>query len=324
MRRNNNLFKQESPKVYDLCVFGNAVVDGFARVEESVLEKYGMPKGNTSQFDHQTFMRFNEDVMIESFNAGGSAANMAWTIAKLGCKTAFLGHVGADPAGRHFYEEMRDAGVDMKEPDVDVRTFQVFVLVTPDGDRTFAQARTTALMTPDWVSDDAIKNSKWLLVEGYPLLDQMAGVQHALAVARASGVKVMLSLAPPFFIEQAATGFNELIEAGVDLLFSDDEEWHALQRVLSPAAEAMLEKTPRVTTHSGAGASYFDATGQETQVPCPEVKQPVDATGAGDSFAAGFLAARLQGLPPAEALARGHKIAGQVIMQVGGRLRGTF
>lgn len=308
--------------MYDLCALGNAVVDGFARVGDDVLEKYGMRKGNTSQFDHQTFMQFNEDVMIERFNAGGSAANMAWTIGKLGCRAAFLGHVGADAAGRHFYEDMRSAGVMMKEPDPDVRTFQVFVLVTPDGDRTFAQARTTALITPDWVPEEVVTSSKWLLVEGYPLLDQMAGVRHAMALARAGGGRVMLSLAPPFFIEQAAASFNEVIEQGVDLLFSDDEEWQTLQTVLTAAAKARLEQTPKIITHSGAGASYFDAAGHETHVPCPEVKQPVDATGAGDSFAAGFLAARLQGHPPAEALACGHRIAGQVIMQMGARLQG--
>ncbi|MFZ2619302.1 MAG: adenosine kinase [Alphaproteobacteria bacterium] len=307
--------------MYDIAILGNAVVDGFARVEDAILTKYNMTKGDTTQFDHATFMLFNEDVMIEQFNAGGAAANTGWTLAKLGHKVAFLGRVGDDPAGRHFYEEMIASGASMEEPDASVRTFQIFVLNTPDGERTFAQAQTTAHITPDFLDVDTLRQSKRLLIEGFTLLDQMDGVRRAIQVAKAQGIEVILSLAAPFFIERAAMNFVDVVGSGVDLIIGNKKEFETLQKHMPQAAAVKMMQKAYVMTYSGEGAGCRTTTGEEHFAPCQKIDKPVDTTGAGDAFAAGYLSGVIQKLPAETALTMGHQLASKVIMQVGGRLK---
>ena len=306
--------------MYDICVFGNAVVDCIGHVEEDILTQFKMKKGDFCHFDRTQFLKLNEEVMIETLQSGGAAANTAWTLAKLGRRVAYLGRVGSDPAGRHFFEDMVNAGVAMPTPDDTARTMEIFVLITPDGERTFAEPGTTAPMDEAWVDEKLIEQSKWLMIEGYPFLDQVEGALSAAKLARASGVKIALTLAAPFVIEQAHEPILQMIMEGVDLIFANEEEYNVLQDKADALQKAKIAKTPRIITRSGEGASYFDAEGQETHAPTEKLVV-TDATGAGDTFAAGFLFDYIAGTEPKQCLENGHKLASQVIQQVGGRLK---
>ncbi|MDD9912197.1 MAG: adenosine kinase [Alphaproteobacteria bacterium] len=308
-------------KKFDVCILGNAVVDGFVRVDDALLNKYQLKKADYRHFSHGELMALNEDIMLEHFSAGGSGANVGSSLAQLGLKMAHLGRVGADPAGQHFYEEMEQAGVYMAKPDATARTFQIFVLLTPDGERTFVEPDTSAVITSDWLDRDVIKQSKTLLIEGYPLLDQADVVLEAINIAKAEGVSIVLMLAPPTVMKKAADVFNQVITLGVDLVFSDTEEAEAIVELLTSEAREKWQVTPRVQTMSGDGARFIAVGQPEVFLGCQKIETPIDVTGAGEAFAAGFLAGYLRKKEPAVCLSYGHKLGGQVIQQMGARLK---
>ncbi len=309
--------------MYDIAVLGNACVDCLASVSEDVLTKYNMKKGDFCHFDQTKFLKLHNDVPIDLLQAGGATANTAWVLAQLEKKPYFLGRIADDPAGVHFFEEMTQAGVAMQNPEAAGRTMEIFVLVTPDGERTFAEPGSTIPHTPETLDIAVISQSKWLVIEGFVLLDQMDTVRKAVKIAKEAGVKTALTLAPPFVMKSSIGGFHELVDAGVDLIFSDEEEFEALESLAGLPLKEQMNKTPRVMTRGGKGASFFDATGQETFVATTPADTLVDTTGAGDTFAAGFWYEYLQDDQNIEkALKTGHILAAKVIQQMGARLKG--
>ncbi len=302
----------------DFCAVGNAVVDAHAHVTTEFLEKIGLQEGDSIAPDHAGLLAINEAMPIEAFHPGGSAANCLWTLGKLGHSCGFIGKVANDAAGQNFYASMQNAEVLMPEPVADDITFQIFVLLTANN-RSFVYPPRSCVMAESWLQPDWIQTAKTLIIEGYTLLDQATVAKQALQQAKTAGTQRVLTLGAPAVLEQAAEALNDIIHSGVDLIFTDDDEWEMLQRICTPKTLDVLQKTARVTTHSGDGATYFDTTGREVFVPCEKIEHIVDATGAGDTFAAGFLSAQSQGLSIENCLQAGHKLAGQVIMQVGGR-----
>lgn len=307
-----------------IVVLGNAVVDGFCQVSEGILKKSHIPKGDYTHFSHAQFMALNEQVRIDHFAAGGSAANVAWTLGMLGHQTFFLGKVGEDAAGKHFYDDMQTAHVHMNKPDDTSRTFQIFVLITPDGARTFIEPQTTAMMTPDWIDKNAIATADWLLIEGYTLLDQWDAVQLAVSIARQNNTKIILSLAPPKILQLADVHFKTLIASGVDLIVSDTPEADVCKDILPDDILNIFENTNRIQTAGPDGATYFTPKTPAVFVATTPIKKPVNVTGAGDNFAAGFLHEMFSGAEVETALTYGHTLASHAINQTGARLPAAF
>lgn len=306
-----------------ISILGNAIVDGFARVDEAVLRRHKLEKRGYNRLAAPDFFNLCADVEVEAYAAGGTAANVAYTLGKLGVEVSFLGRFGNDAAGQVFFDELVAAGVRTQAPDSTAKTMEIFVLITPDGQRTFVTLGTTAPMNNSWVQSENIETADWLLVEGYLLSGQVSAVHYALQVARENGVKIALSLASESVLAVAEEALIEIITEGVDLIIGDTVETAALTHMLahSSGAQAAFNKTPRVTTHSGDGATFYDAAAQPTFVPTEKIDTPIDVTGAGDAFAAGFLNRYMAGTTAEQALNAGHKLARKVIMQIGGRIK---
>lgn len=315
-----------------IAVLGNAIVDGFANVTDAVLSAHKLEKRGFNKLDPKAFFALCADVEVETYASGGSAANVAYTLGKLGAETRFLGRFGSDSAGQIFFDDMVAAGVGTCPPDASAKTMEVFVLVTPDGARTLATLGTTARMSDVWVSENAVKNADWLLVEGYLLADQAPAVDFALKLARENGTKIMFTLAGENILRTAeeallqtliATNEDGQKEAGVHLILGDTAETAGLMAILNqnPSSQKIVQTIPRITTHSGDGATFYNQENTPTFAPTQKIDNPVDVTGAGDAFAAGFLHAYMAGQTPAQALNAGHGLAQQVIMHLGGRIK---
>jgi|GEM_PF-1465568 len=306
-----------------ISILGNAVVDGFARVGEDVLRQHKLEKRGYNKLSAPQFFALCADVEVETYSAGGTAANVAHTLGQLGTDVIFMGRFGGDAAGQVFFDELVGAGVATQAPDASAKTMEVFVLITPDGQRTLVTLGTTAPMNDTWVRSDDIKNSDWLLVEGYVLSGQISAATYAMQIARDNDVKIALSLASESVLTVAAPALADTLTDGVDLIIGDTTETAALTTLLNkfPAAQTAFNKTARVTTHSGDGATFYAADGAPTFVATQKIDTPVDVTGAGDAFAAGFLAQFMAGENVADALTAGHTLAANVIMQIGGRIK---
>ena len=253
-----------------------------------------------------------------SWSGGGAAANLAAWAVVAGAQASFLGRVGNDPMGRQALAELAAAGVDVRAAtDPELPTGTCIVLVDPSGQRTMvpaAGANAGVAEPPDLPAD-----ADWLCVSGYALLRPASRTwaRAALATARARGWSVAVdaaSAAP--LADLGADTFLGLIGTEV-LLIANEDEAQVLTGSHDPAAAAasLAARVGAAVVKRGAAGVVWSAGAEPVAVPAVPT-QVVDTTGAGDAFAAGFLAAGGAG---ADALRAGVALAARAVAQVGAR-----
>jgi sugar/nucleoside kinase (ribokinase family) len=203
--------------------------------------------------------------------AGGQAANVAAWAASLGAEARLVTRRGADPAGELLAGELRGHGVEVLGP-IGGRT-GVVVAIAAAGDRTLVSDRGSAPalrpdeLDPAWFRCDALH------VSGYALLREpvASAALRAAALARDGGGRVSVDLSSWTLIDEA---FRARVRAiAPELVFAVERE-----------REALGELDTRWIVKRGADGVVVDGVAH----PAPPV-EVVDATGAGDAFAAGFL-----------------------------------
>ncbi len=231
---------------------------------------------------------------------GGSGANVAVWLARLGQRATFVGRIGDDMFGHWLQDDLVAEGV---EPALIVdrsrRTGVIQVLVEPGGERTMVPDRgANAVWAPDEISESLIAGADLLHVVGYVFLDRgsQPGALAAMAFARRHGVPISLdpsSHAP--LLGLGSDAFWSLI-GKVDLLLPNRREAQVLSGRSEPE-EALLA----LRNHAGTvvikldrdGCRASEAGGLE-HIPAPNILI-TNATGAGDAFDAGFIARRTKG-----------------------------
>ena len=256
---------------------------------------------------------------------GGGGANVAARLAAAGVPTLLVARVGEDAAGQAALAELREGGVELEIAiDAQRPTGTCVVIVEPGGERTMLPDRgANAALEPADLPIDEFTEGKHLHLSGYTLLDpgsRSAGLV-ALEHARAAGMSISVdpaSAAPLADLGSAAfLGWTR--RAG--LLLPNAEEAAVLTGARDPEAAAWaLAKDGRevVITLGKEGALWSDGERVERGRASPAPAR-VDSTGAGDAFTAGWLAARLSGEEPAEALAAANFAAAQVLKEAGAR-----
>ncbi|MDQ2965864.1 MAG: carbohydrate kinase family protein [Chloroflexota bacterium] len=255
---------------------------------------------------------------------GGSAANTARWLARLGARTTLIGAVGRDQAGRALVDAVRSDGVVARVSRIaGERTGRIGVLVTPTGDRSFVADRGAAdhLEALD-LRAAWFEKAELLHLPIYSMLgDPLGGAtRRALRLARLAGAQVSLDLSSigPLLAggRRAATTLVQFVNP--DLLFATGAEAEAL--LGQPAVEGLLAFAPIAVVKRGPeGATVLAAEGANRlrfEV-ATERKRATDTTGAGDAFDAGFivewLASRAAGRALPAALQRaalaGHRAA---------------
>lgn len=322
--------------MYDVTFLGNAPVDILLPVSESFLEKHNLTKGNWYPVAKAIIDEALESVPKESIvtTPGGSSANSAYTFSHLGGKAALCAYVGDDPEGHIFAKSMAKAKVPMPGIVKEHRTLIIYALVTPDGERTFITANNSTFNTPraflkeQGLQEDMIKNSKWLVLEGYLFDDDFDQMLKACRIARKHQTKIVLTLAAPSFVKKHFDKISILIRDGVDLYVCNHEELAALREAELEGEDdqhaqqtfAALRETPHLVTYGPEGAKYITLK-EKTHVTATPVDKVVDATGAGDAFLAGFLHGIIHNYSTEHAITQGHEVAHRVIQQIGARLK---
>jgi len=311
----------------DVLAIGNAIVDVIADADEAFLDREGLTKGSMRLIDAEEATRLYAHMAPAREVSGGSAGNTAAGVAALGARAGFIGQVAPDQLGDFYIHDLRAAGVEFTTAPADfgVPTARSMVLVTPDGHRTMNTFLGAAQHLPASALDEAqIRDAAILYLEGYlwdPETPRYAMVR-AIEVARGAGRKVAFTLSDTFCIDRHREGFNQLIDGGrVDILFANEAEIQALAGVphFETAVTAVKAKVETlVVTRSEKGAIAL-AGGERAEVPAEPVAKVVDTTGAGDLFAAGFLAGLAQGRGLEDSLRIGAIAAAEVISHYGAR-----
>ncbi len=313
-------------KAYQVVGIGNAVSDVIATSSDEFLIENGVEKGIMQLVDQPRAEALFAAMGSRTETPGGSVANTIAGLGSLGLRTAFIGRVADDDLGHSYALAMQTQGTDFPNPPVPnagLPTSRSMIFVSPDGERSMnTYLGISSDVGPEDVSDEVIRDCEILFLEGY-LFDKAPGKEafrKAASVAQQSGARAGISLSDPFCVDRHRDDFRALVSGPLDFFLCNEEELKSLYQTddLSEALKMGAADCDLVVcTRSARGVSICQADARWDVPVVPVV--PVDATGAGDQFAAGFLYGVVQGFDLETCGKIGGIAAGEVIGHIGPR-----
>jgi len=316
-----------NPGALDIVAIGDAIVDVIATCEDSFLDAHKLAKGSMQLLTPDQADNLYSAMGPAREISGGSAANSMAGVAALGLDAGFIGQVADDQLGDIFAHDMTSLGVRFETPPLKdgLPTGRCLILVTPDAQRTMNTCPGASHeLTPQRLDEQMIRSASITFLEGYlwgPKRPRHA-MLRAAQIAHEAGRTVAFTLSESLCIPGRKEGVLGMIEGGmVDVLFANEDE----AMLLAGAGDldgALAKLAPLVATlvvtRGSAGALAVER-GQRVQINAAPVEKIVDTTGAGDLFAAGFLAARCRARPLDRCLQAGAQAAAEVISHFGAR-----
>ena len=281
---------------YEVVGIGNAVVDVISHADDTFLNDNGIEKGIMQLIERDRAESLYATMQDRLQTPGGSVANTIAGIGALGLSTAFIGRVRDDDLGQFYAKAMTDIGIDFVNAPVtggENPTSRCMIFVTPDGERSLnTYLGISTGLTSDDVPQAVTSKAKLMFLEGY-LFDHDAGktaFRESARAATAGGGMAGIAISDPFCVERHRDDFLALIENDLGYVIGNEAELRALWE--TDDTEVALARTAEicplvVCTRSGDGVTLMRGE-ERVDVPVEKVV-PVDATGAGDQFAAGFL-----------------------------------
>ena len=309
---------------YDVIGIGNAIVDVISQSDDMFLDQMGIEKGIMQLIERDRAELLYAAMRDRVQAPGGSVGNTIAGIGALGLSTAFIGKVKDDALGRFYADALKQAGTAFPNPPKasDLPTSRSMIFVSPDGERSMntylgAGADLSRTDVPDVFDGGGL-----LLLEGY-LFDKDEGktaFAEAAARIKAAGGRAAITISDPFCAERHRADFQRLIAGDVDIAIGNAAEWMTLYQTDDlDAAMAQATQACRnvVCTRSGDAVWAFEG-GRRVESSVRQVV-PVDATGAGDQFAAGYLYGLSTGRDLETAARMGVICAAEVIGHIGPR-----
>lgn len=314
-------------KTYDVVGVGNALVDVLSHVEDDFLVKNDVAKGAMTLIDRARAASLYAAMGPATEISGGSAANTIAGLAMLGARTAYAGRVKDDQLGEIFAHDIRAIGAELIAPlapaDAAHETGRCTVLITPDGERSMSTyLGVSEELGPDDIDEEAMAGADWLYLEGYRFdgASSVAAFDKAIKATKGASGRVAVTLSDSFCVERHREAFRRLIADHTDLLFANEHEAMALYQTsdLDEALTRVTEDVPLAAITVGPKGAWIVSRNRRIHVPTQPTKV-VDATGAGDLFAAGFLAGMCQGRDLPDCGEMGCIAAGEIIGHIGAR-----
>jgi sugar/nucleoside kinase (ribokinase family) len=311
---------------YDVIGIGNAMVDVISHASDLFLDQMGIEKGIMQLIDRERAELLYASMRDRTETPGGSVGNTIAGLGALGLRTAFIGKVRDDALGRFYAASLERAGTDFPLPpqQVDLATSRSMIFVSPDGERSMNTYLGAGADIGRGDVPDVFAGGGLLFLEGY-LFDKEEGktaFREAAARMKAAGGRAAITISDPFCADRHRDDFQALIAGDVDVAIGNEAEWTTLYQTGDIEA-ALMRATEAcetvVCTRSGAPVWAFHR-GHRVAAPVIPVT-PVDATGAGDQFAAGFLYGLSTGRELEICARMGVVAAAEVIGHVGPRPR---
>lgn len=283
-------------KKYNVLGIGNAVVDVISQSSDMFLEKMNIEKGIMQLVDRDRGELLYNSMDNRKQAPGGSVANTIAGIGALGLKTGFIGKVGTDELGVFYRDTMEENGTDFVNNLSDkseLPTSRSMIFVSDDGERSMnTYLGISAELGPEDVNLEVAASADIVFLEGY-LFDKDKGKKAFVKLAkecRAAGGLSGIAISDPFCVERHRADFLSLIKNELDYVIGNKEEIMALFETdnFESALSKAVDISPLVVcTRSSEGVTAIQEGNRVDFRVEPVI--PVDATGAGDQFAAGFL-----------------------------------
>ena len=306
---------------------GNALTDVLAVMPDtSILKKYNLPIGSMQWVDRQTANGIWEDIKDLKIQIvpGGSAANTIAGAAILGMRSAFVGMVGDDAPGRLFKESQESIGIHPHLLTGKDASGRAIVFITPpNAERTFADYMGAALeLGADDLKDYFFAGYDILHIEGY-LVQNHDLVRRAVQICAQLGMTISIDLASYNVVESNYDFLHEIVEKYVDIVFANETEAKAFTGKGPQEALEDISRLCKIAVVKVGKEGSLVKSGQKIYRIDPFLANAVDATGAGDLYAAGFLYGFAQDLPLDICGSIGSYVSSRIVEVVGTKLDGT-
>ncbi len=302
---------------------GSALVDILTQIpDEQILKELNLPKGSMTYVDAKTSVEIGNKLAYlgNQMASGGSAANTMSGLAQLGVEAGFLSKIGEDEIGHFFEKQMTESHVKPLMLKSETPSGRVQALVTADGERTFATCLGAAAeMCADDIKPELFDSWDIFYVEGY-LVANPTMLKKAIETAKAQGMIIAIDLASYNVVEESHDFLLDLVNNYVDIVFANEKEAFAFTGMEPKAAmNYIAERCDIAVVKIGSKGALVQRDNEIVTVP-PMKADVVDTTGAGDMWAAGFLAGLVKGKDLQTCGMMGAIVAKNIIEVVGAKM----
>ncbi len=273
---------------------GNALTDVLVRLEnDSTLKTLQLPKGSMQLIDSELYKTISTQraQLKEEKDAGGSSANTIRTLGLLGVQSALIGKIGEDADGVFYQNALKECQV---KPFLTIHkqlpSGVCSAFISPDGERTMATfLGASSTLSAEDLTPEMFAHQDYLYIEGY-MVQNHDMMRQALSLAKQAGLQICLDLASYNIVEEDKEFFMEILEHDLDIIFANEEESIALTGLQPEEAVQEIAKKCNIAIVKVGKDGALIARGEElVRVQAFHVQDVLDTTGAGDSFAAGFM-----------------------------------
>lgn len=303
---------------------GNALTDILAVLpDDTLLEKYHLPKGSMQHVDMETGDKI-WDALKEygvKYVPGGSAANTVTCTSIFGMPSGYIGKIGNDELGNLFKSTMEQYGVKTTMLYGTKSSGRCMAFITEaNAERTFADYMGAALeMKPEDLKPEYFQGYDYFHLEGYLVQDQEL-ISRAAQLAKEAGCIISIDMASYNVVESNDAFLHNLVDNYVDIVFANETEARAFtKKEPREAIEELAKHCDIAVVKVGKDGSMVQR-GDEFHFIEAWPAKPVDATGAGDTYAAGFMYALALGMPLKVCAEIGSIIAAKVVEVIGTKI----
>ncbi len=303
---------------------GNALTDILAVLEdESLLSRFNLPKGSMQHVDRETGEKIWETLkpMGVRYVAGGSAANTITATAVLGMPSTFIGKVGNDELGSLFKSDLERNGIKSTLFKGKAASGRAMVFIAgPNSERTFAVYLGASIeMGPKDLSIEQFQGHDYFHIEGY-LVQNQDLVRKAVELAKQAGLIISIDMASYNVVESNYAFLLEIVSNYVDIVFANETEAQSFTKMEPRKALDEIAKICDIAVVKIGKDGSMLKQGDEYHYIEAWPADTIDATGAGDTYAAGFLFAHSHGLSLKDCGEVGSIVAAKVVEVIGPKI----
>lgn len=304
---------------------GNALTDILAVLpDDSLLERFHLPKGSMQHVDLET-----GNIILNALKplgakyvAGGSAANTISCISRLGMPSGYVGKIGDDELGRTFQKDQERTGIKSILLRGTLGSGRAMVFISGgNSERTFADYMGAALeLVPEDLKPEFFEGYDFCHIEGY-LVQNQALLRRAVELAKAAGCTISLDMASYNVVESNLAFLHDIVDRYVDIVFANETESRAFTKIDDPrlALDEIARHCSIAVVKVGKDGSWVKAEEEVHYIPVWPAAA-IDATGAGDTYAAGFIYGTALGMPLKVCGEMGSILASKVVEIIGTKI----
>lgn len=302
---------------------GNALVDVLTQLEnDNLLTELELPKGSMQLVDEEKSIQIQNHSkdLKKQMASGGSAANTIHGLASLGIETAFIGTIGDDETGDFFHKDLVNNNITPKLVVSRTPSGIANTLISKDAERTFGTFLGAAIeLSATNIDDNQFTGYDILHVEGY-LVQNHDLLEAILKTAKNNGLKISIDLASYNVVEDNLEFLKRMVTNYVDIVFANEEEAKAFTGKEPEDALIEISNIADIAIVKTGGKGSMIKQGNTTVEVVVQEIEPMDTTGAGDLYAAGFLYGLINNFTIKKAGEIGSLLASNVIENIGAKI----